>query len=182
VLLTVELLILGSVVASNNLAVAMALGALGQGRRRWRVVGVFGGFEFFMPLIGLLVGREVAAMIDSHVAWLAPMMLLVLGTATIATAVRDHGDDLKLARRITTWWGLILLAAALSVDNVIVGFSLGLLHAPPLLVAGTIGVFSVAFTWLGIHLGNASRRHWERWARLAAGAMLLVLATLVALV
>ena len=46
---------LGAAIAANNLVVALALGALGQAPRRWRIAGVFGVFEFAVPLIGLLI-------------------------------------------------------------------------------------------------------------------------------
>jgi putative Mn2+ efflux pump MntP len=71
---------------------------------------------------------------------------------------------------------LVALAVGLSVDNLAVGFSLGLGEVPPVLLATTIAAFSMAFTWVGLGLGNEMRRHWERRAEIAAGALLVALA------
>ncbi|MFO8237169.1 MAG: manganese efflux pump, partial [Prochlorococcaceae cyanobacterium] len=137
----IDLLILGIVIGANNLAVALALGAMGQVERRWRVLVVFGVFEFTMPLLGI-----------------------GLGLLTVVAGVRNRRQDEKLARSATSWRGLTVLAFGLSLDNVVVGFSLGLGGSNPLAVATTIAWFSVLFTWIGMGLGRTSRRHWERVA------------------
>ena len=46
------LIVLGVVIGANNLSAALALGALGHGHHRSRIVGVFAVFEFTVPLVG----------------------------------------------------------------------------------------------------------------------------------
>lgn len=171
--MVLSLLILGIVIGSNNLAAALALGAVGAWDRRYRIALVFGVFEFFIPLVGIWLGSSVAAMIESQIVWLAPGLLIALGLWTIAAGARYHPDDRRILLRLTTWKGLILLAAGLSADNLVVGFSLGLGRVNPLLVAGTIAVFSISFTLIGIRLGSVARRHWERPVRITAGLLLI---------
>jgi putative Mn2+ efflux pump MntP len=95
-------------------------------------------------------------------ALIGPSQLPALGIWTIVSALRDKLDEGRLARRATSWTGLVLLAGSLSIDNLVVGFSLGLGGFDPLMLATTIAVFSMAFTWIGLHLGSAGRRHWKR--------------------
>lgn len=171
-----RLLILGIAIGSNNLAASLALGALGQKERIRCVVVVFGCFEFAVPLAGLWLGQQSGQWIEGHVHWMAPVMLATLGVWTLWAAWRSKSADKSFARRVTTWGGLFVLAAGLSVDNLVVGFSLGLRESSPLLLAGTIAAFSMGFAWLGMHLGSQARRHWERYAEFGAAALLFGLA------
>lgn len=172
----VELLILGVVIGANNFAAALALGALGQAARRWRVVAVFGAFEFTIPLLGMWLGQRASGWLAGQFGWLSWALLAMLGGWAVREGLRHRADDERLARRVTTWRGLGGLAAGLSVDNLIIGFGLGLTRLSPLSVATTIAVFSMGFSWLGMRLGCQARRHWEKWAKVGSGALLLALA------
>ena len=174
-----ELLLLGVAVGANNLAVALALGALGRTFRRGRVMLVFGVFEFTLPLVGMWMGRGLAARLGLASSLPAAVLLVGLGLLALGSAFRSSAQGDKLARRVKSWGGLALLAAGLGLDNVLVGLGLGLGEVEPLLVAGTIASFSVAFTWLGMTLGRASRRQWETAAAVGAGLLLVVLGVLV---
>lgn len=174
------LIVLGIVIGANNLSAALALGALGHGRHRWRIVAVFAAFEFTVPLLGALVGQAVATTIADRVPWLGAVLLVGLGVLVLASVLRRGNPDGRLVHLATSWRGLIVLAAGLSVDNLVVGFSLGLESVPPLALAGTIVVFSSVFTFLGVTVGNDLRRHWERRTEIIAGLLLIALGIAVA--
>lgn len=169
----VSLLVLGIIIGSNNLAAALALGAVGARERQYRVAFVFGLFEFFIPLVGIWLGSSAAMTVETHFAWLSPVLLIALGAWTVRAGIRYSPNDKRMILRLTTWHGLVLLAAGLSADNLIVGFSLGLARANPLLVAATIAIFSVIFTLSGVRLGSSARRHWERPVEITAGMLLI---------
>lgn len=132
--------------------------------------------EFVIPLVGIGLGRRASDVVAVHAGWVGTALLAGLGLWMLWSASRDPADNEVLARRATTWKGLLFVAIALSIDNLIVGFGLGLTGTRPVLVATTIAVFSMAFSWLGITLGSTARRHWERWAEAGAGVLLLGLA------
>lgn len=174
----VELLILGVAIGANNLAVALVLGALGQAKRRWRIASVFGAFEFLVPLVGLLIGRELAGAATDVGRWVGAALLVGIGVWALVAAARrgrDDGRAEKLARRVASWRGLAWLAAGLSLDNLAVGFALGLGGASPLLVAAVIAAFSVVFTLVGLRLGAAGRDRWKRPTELLAGLALVAI-------
>jgi putative Mn2+ efflux pump MntP len=100
-----DLAVLGIVIGSNNLAASLALSALGQAVRRWRIVAVFGAFEFLVPLVGVWLGRSAAGLVAERAGWFGPLLLALLGAWAVAGAVRrDWDDETALARRATTWW------------------------------------------------------------------------------
>lgn len=177
----ISLLILGVVIGSNNLATALALGALDQYPRRWRIVPVFGVFEFCIPLLGMWVGKELSDELAENGVWVAAGLLIALGLTAIYSGFRNSSKDEVFSRRLTSIPGLIVLAAGLSIDNAIVGFSLGLKDSEPFLVASTISIFAMAFTLLGLKLGKEANRKWEQYAQFGAGLLLLALAGATAL-
>lgn len=169
----VDLLILGVVIGSNNLAVALALGAMGQSARQFRVMLVFGVFEFVMPLLGIALGASTARALGLDTDIVGAVLLTALGLLVIVGGVRNRSQDEKLVKYATRWRGLVILALGLSLDNIVIGFSLGLGRTDPLAVATTIACFSVLFTWIGMRLGRESRRSWERVAKISAGGLLV---------
>lgn len=171
-----ELIVLGSIIGSNNFAAALSLGALGAREKRWRILAVFALFEFLVPLLGLWLGRQISAYAAEHAQWLGPLLLAGLGIWTLLETRRDRLGKDKLQAWLVSWWGLITLAAGLSIDNLIVGFSLGLGGVDPLALATTIAVFSVTFSLLGIEIGARVRRSFETAAEVFAGCLLLLLA------
>ncbi len=172
---TVDLIILGAIVGSNNFAVALSLGALNQASRRYRVMFVFGVFEFLLPLVGIYLGSTLAMSIGIYSSLVGAALLFGLGLLTATGGFRKGYDDELLARRLTQWKGLLVLAAGLSLDNLLVGFGLGLGEVQPLIVAGAISFFSVIYTWLGIQIGQVSRRRWEHAAKIFTGVLLMLL-------
>lgn len=175
VISAVQMLLLGVVIGANNFSAALALGALGQAKRRVRIVAVFAVFEFVVPLVGAIVGQALAVTLAAGARWISAALLLAVGAFTIAAGVRDTNKDERIATAVTSWRGLLVLAAGLSADNLAVGFSLGLGRVEPVVLAGTIVVFSTVFTWVGISLGDDMRRHWERRSELVAGGLLVCL-------
>lgn len=171
----ISLLFLGAAIGSNNLAAALSLGSLGAGHR-YRVAFVFGVFEFVIPLLGLWIGRLASQWLAVQAGWLGPVLLAVLGLWTMWLAKDPRREDHNIVRKASSWRGLVILAMGLSLDNLVIGFSLGLQQMPPLLVAAMIAGFSVAFTLLGMKLGEVAQTHWGRYAGMGSGLVLVVLA------
>ncbi|MEE4637448.1 MAG: manganese efflux pump [Wenzhouxiangella sp.] len=168
-----QLLIIGVVVAINNLVVALALGVMQQKRHRARILLVFGAFEFLVPLIGVWLGSTLAGALAEHTEWLGPVLLISLGLFTLFSARASGQDREKLAQSVTTWQGLVMLSAGLSLDNLLVGFSLGLGGTAPLLLAGTILIFSVSAAALGLQIGHRVQRHYEAIGAAVSGVLLI---------
>lgn len=171
-----KLLLIGIVIGANNLAASIALGAAGQVARWPRILIVFGLFEFCVPLIGISIGREVARRLVDFTDWLGAALLAMLGAWIIIAGLADRFDLGTLARRAMSWGGIVLLAATLSIDNVVIGFSLGLRGYSPLELALTIAACSVIFSAVGLRIGDTGRRYFETIAEVSAGILLLGLA------
>jgi manganese efflux pump family protein len=178
--MVLELVVLGAVIGANNFATSLALGAMGQAGRRWRIIGAFTLFEFFVPLLGIWLGSQVAASIEESWSFLGPALIALIGVWTLAT-VAGSGDEEKLARRVSSWGGLFLLAGTLAIDNLVISFSLGLAERSPLLIAAVIALFSASFAWVGLRVGSVARRRWHRTGSVGSGLLLIALSGAMAL-
>lgn len=175
-----ELIALGAVIGANNLAAALALGALGERRRGARIVAAFGLSSFLVPLVGLLIGQSLAADLSETGRWISAALLALLGLATLRAAGHSAREDERLLHAVTSWRGLVALSLGLSLDNLFVGFALGLEDAGTLLVAAVIAVFAIAFTMIGLRAGERGHRRRETLAEAGAGLALLAVAAAVA--
>src|SRR5919112_1154352 len=74
----ISLLILGIVLSLDNFRLAIALGAFKLSwRRALRIAVVFGLWDGFSPLVGLLIGRYFGEEIGEVADFLGPIVLLV---------------------------------------------------------------------------------------------------------
>lgn len=170
-----KLTLLALIISTNNFAVSIALGALGQGQKKLRIAGVFASFEFFIPLLGLWLGNNLATKLGSSIGWISPLLLILLGLYTMIDSWKPSSEGFRLGEKATTWKGLALLSLGLSLDNLIVGFSLGVKEYNPINLAALISFFAFIFTLVGIRIGKKSQRNWERPSRIATGALLIFL-------
>jgi len=166
------LLVAGSL-GADNFAAAVAIGLAGVDQRlRLRIAVVFGVFEAGMPVIGLVVGRDATGSLGSSAHLVGGALLLLVGLQMTASALRaSEGDRPALAGGSVS--RLVLLAAALSIDNLVIGFALGARDTPLVLSVIVIGVVSVGLSLLGLELGSRLGSHVGRRAQLL-GAGLLV--------
>lgn len=171
-----KLFLLGLIISSNNFAVSIVLGSLGQASKRFRIALVFGAFEFLIPLAGLWIGRAFSTYLSSTFNWIGPSLLVSLGLYTLFDSWKSPSQALEIGEKVTTWKGLILLSLGLSLDNLIVGFSFGLKNYQPLTLAAVISICSITFAFVGLRLGEATEKKWESPARIASGLLLIFLA------
>jgi manganese efflux pump family protein len=134
--------------------------------------------ETAMPVVGLLLGRGLGALIGGAADYAAGAALLALGGYLLAASEHEEGERLAGAIRPG---GVALLALGLSIslDELAMGFTIGLLHLS--LAAATILIGAQAFlvAQLGLRLGARLGEAAPGWAERAAGIALLGLGALV---
>ena len=150
----VALLLVGASLGLSNFAASVGIGVSGvDGRTRLRVGLVFGAFETLMPVIGLLLGRGLAAMLGRAAHWIGAGLLIATGAYTLVQAIRNAGSDAEAAPASLPVGRLLVTGLALSIDNLAVGFALGTFHIALVLAAVVIGAVSVTMSLAGLELG-----------------------------
>jgi len=146
----------------SNFAASVGIGAGGIGARtRLRVGVIFGAFETGMPLLGLLLGHGLAATLGHAAHWIGAGLLIATGIYAVIQAIRSslsqrgaaakRDPDTPAGQRAGR---LLITGAALSLDNLAVGFALGTFHVSLVAAAVVIGVVSVAMSLIGLELGH----------------------------
>lgn len=172
---TIDLILLGIVIASNNLSFALGFGALGTSQYHLRTVTIFTLVEFTVPLVGLLLGHFVSSFIDDYANIAGSLILIGLGIYIVYTNVKTDKQSTESIRYITSKRGLFVIALGLSVDNLIVGFSLGLGDVNPIALASFIAFFSMVFTFIGLKTGKYLKITFGNYVQVLAGIILIAL-------
>jgi manganese efflux pump family protein len=156
----------------DTFAVAAALGMVGvSSARRLRISLLFTAFEAGMPLIGLALGAPLGHAIGGTADYLAIGVLLAFGLYTLLAS--GENDDEKLAELVQMRGvGALLLGVSISLDELAIGFTLGLLRLPAGLVVVLIALQTFIVAQLGLRLGaRLSERTREGAERLAGVAL-----------
>jgi putative Mn2+ efflux pump MntP len=200
--------ILGIAVALAADAFAVSL-ATGITRQRvglplmFRMACVFGGFQFFMPVLGWIMGAQALSLIGGVDHWVAFGLLAFVGIKMIREGLTDRSkaegaevspypapegravapdivsDGRACAPDPASAGGLLLLGVATSLDALAVGLSLAVLRADIWFPAAVIGIVCFFFTCAGVSMGSRLRcmpgfRSLGSGANVLGGLVLLV--------
>jgi len=159
----------------DSFAVAGARGAArpaGFGQRL-RISAIFVVFEAGMPLIGLALGNGLARVIGDWAGYLA-------GAAVIATGIwmlagRDQGEAAASRLASTHGFAIVALGISISMDELAIGFTLGLARLPVVPVIVAIAVLALVASQLGLALGAVVGEHFRERAEQVAALTLILL-------
>jgi manganese efflux pump family protein len=159
----------------DSFAVAAALGAsqVTTAWQRLRISLVFVIFEGGMPLIGVALGSALARGIGHIADYLAAAAVIGVGIWMLA----DNADEEDKTRRIMTSRGLalVLLGISISLDELAIGFSIGLVQLPVSAVIAAIALQAFVAAQLGLAIGAKIAERWRERAEQAAGIALILL-------
>ena len=160
----------------DSFAVAAAIGAATatSAWQRLRISLVFVVFEGGMPLIGLGLGAALAHGIGQVADYVAAAAVIGVGGWMLFA---DDEDEEDKAARIPASHGLALigLGISISLDELAVGFSIGLSSLPVTAVIVAIALQAFIAAQLGLALGAKIAERWrERAERLAGSALILL--------
>lgn len=164
--------------ALDTFALAAALGMAGLERRdRLRVTLVFTVFEAGMPIAGLLVGRVAGSLIGQWAGYGGILFLFVAGLLLLRPGQKDDDEERRL-RLLAQARGLAMidLGLSISVDELTVGLSAGLLGLSIAVTVIWIGIQAFAAAQLGLRLGARLGEEIRERSEQAAGVALVVVA------
>lgn len=164
----------------DTFAVSAALGAAGLPKQqRLKISLLLSGFEMAMPVIGLLVGHALGHAIGTAADYVAAAALFALGGWMLVS--EDEGEAGKVSALVAnSGLALVALGISISLDELAMGFTIGLLHLSIVWAVILIGAQAFLVAQLGLRLGSrlneASRELAEKIAGLALiGLGLLIL-------
>lgn len=169
-------LALGLAMDATAVSVAKGLAAPKLAWRHYLLVAFyFGTFQALMPLIGWLVGSQIGPWVATWAHWIAFVLLTVLGGKMLWEARAQDDDDAPPKGDPFGHREMFGLAVATSIDALVAGVTLPMLHAPMVLSLVTIGVVTALLSALGLALGRRVGAVIGKRLDVAGGAFLIAL-------
>jgi putative Mn2+ efflux pump MntP len=163
--------------AVDTFVVGAALGMVGLPRRdRTRASLVMAAFEGVMPILGFLVGAVGSKFLGQFAGYAAIVFLALAGVQVLRSGAGDTDErNVRLFAR-ARGVALINLGLSVSVDELALGFSLGLLGISLPLAVVWIAVQALVVSQLGLRLGAGLGEAFRERAEQLAGMVLVVMA------
>lgn len=163
----------------DTFAISAALGLQGlPARERLKVSLLLSSFEMTMPVVGLFLGRGLGAAIGSVAEYLAAAALIGLGVYMLRADEEAEGQRVA---SLSTRSGLAMigLGISISVDELAMGFTIGLLGLSLVLAVILIGLQAFVVAQVGLRLGSRLGEAAREWAERLAGIALVGLGLLI---
>jgi len=175
----ITLILVSLSVGLDNFATSIAIGISGINKsKRIKIAAFFGFFETLMAVIGILLGKQTLSLLGNNAHIIGGVLLVLTGLYQIYSSYKEE-DEKEAIKAISGDWNLILPALALSIDNLIVGFSLGARNLNVFQATLAICAASLILSSLGLEIGNRIGKVIEEYSQIIAGTILILVGVLV---
>lgn len=168
-MLVVKMIALILSLGMDTLIVSISLGFMNR-ESKWKIALTFACAETLMPLIGLLTGK-IAGEFIGHWASLIGGLALI-GVAIWLIFFEDEDEEEKKLERPLIGWALVFTALSIALDELAVGFSIGLIGIPIVLTIVLIALQAFIFTVIGLTFGSKLKPYFGEWSERLAGIVL----------
>lgn len=160
----------------DTFAVSAALGIAGlPPRERLRVSLVMAAFEAGMPIVGLLAGHLAGALMGRLGGYAALVLIAGLGVFMLRSGSDEEERSIAFLAR-ARGIAVIGLGLSISLDELAIGFSLGLLRLPIIPAIALIAAQAFIASQVGLRLGGRVTEAARESSEKAAGVILILLA------
>lgn len=154
----------------DALVVSASLGLRNKTKNKIKIALVFASAESLMPIAGMIIGGALGQLFKGAISVIGALLLIIVAVYFLFFD-RDEGDHLVLERSLAGW-PLIAVAIGISLDELAVGFTAGLMQAPIVLTILFIAVQSFTFSMIGVIFGAKFKPYLGEWAEKASGIVL----------
>lgn len=163
----------------DTFVVSTALGLAGlKKEHHLRTSLILAAFEAAMPGVGVLLGRVVSGFAGHYATYVAGAVIGIAGLLLLKPGKKEDENSAKLVSK-AHGLAIINLGLSISIDELALGLSLGLLHVPLLLAVVLIGMQAFVASQLGLRLGQRLNEKFREHAEKAAGLLLITIALVI---
>jgi UPF0059 membrane protein vpar_1218 len=174
----IEIILISAGLAMDAFGVSIGKGLtmpVGENGRKVTLAFLFGLFQFLMPLIGWLIGRQFIDVIADWDHWIIFGLLGYLGIAMIREGLSDDDEDDD--KTFLGVWEMMMLSVATSLDAMAVGLTFAFLPINVWEASATIGIITFGISLVGIYLGKFMGRFVGKYADIIGGGVLILIGT-----
>lgn len=174
-----ELALIAISLAMDAFAVAVAKGPCLSERELTKKIGMpvlFGLFQMIMPIIGWLIGAQLAGKIDAYDHWIIFGLLAYLGLNMIRNGKKEENDeDDLIICSLLTWREVLVLALATSIDALAIGLTLAFFDINIIAATSLIGIVAFVLSLAGVYLGQQLKKIFAGEAEVVGGVVLVLI-------
>ena len=162
----------------DTFALSAALGVAGLAKSdRLRVSLLFTVFEAGMPILGILVGQAIGKVVGAWAGYGGILFLLIAGGLLLRPGKDEDAEERRLTL-LAQARGLAIvdLGLSISVDELTVGLSAGLLAIPLALAVIWIAIQAFVVAQVGLRFGHRLGEELRERSEQAAGVALIAVA------
>lgn len=162
----------------DTFALSAALGVAGLAKTdRLRVSLLLTVFEAGMPILGILVGQAIGKVVGAWAGYGGILFLLIAGGLLLRPGKNEDAEERRLTL-LTQARGLAIvdLGLSISVDELTVGLSAGLLAIPVALSVIWIAIQAFLVAQAGMRFGHRLGEELRERSEQAAGVALIAVA------
>ncbi len=170
-----QLILLSFSLSADAFAVAVGTGVSRKHillRQALAMALCFGVFQAIMPIFGYTLASIFATVISAYDHWIAFLLLGYLGGNMIYAGWKCD-DDEEETREVFSFWTLITLGIATSIDALAVGVSLVATEKSILFPAIIIGIITFLCSFIGVEFGKKFGKHIGSRAEILGGIILI---------
>ncbi|MHA6485211.1 manganese efflux pump MntP [Paenibacillus sp. strain BS8-2] len=154
----------------DALIISSSLGLRKKSGNKMQIALVFALAESLMPIAGMIIGAALGHYFDGVISAIGALMLI--GVAVYFVWFDRDEDADRASEQPLVGWALITVAIGISLDELAVGFSAGLMQLPIVFTIMMIAIQSFVFTWIGLTFGAKLKRYLGEWAEKGSGLVL----------
>ena len=149
---------------------------VGENGRKVTLAFLFGLFQFLMPLIGWLIGRQFIDVISDWDHLIIFGLLGYLGIAMIREGLSDD-DEEDDDKQFLGVWEMVMLSVATSLDAMAVGLTFAFLPINVWEASTMIGIITFGISLIGVYLGKFMGQFVGKYADIVGGGILILIGT-----
>lgn len=131
-------------------SLSLAYGTLGISKRELLKLSIIVGiYHFFMPLLGLGIGKIFLSIFPINPDLIVFIVLLFIGIQMIVESLKQEKIEKK-----TSFIELLIFGLAVSIDSFSVGIGLSSISRHYIICAIVFSICSFIFTYMGLNLGK----------------------------
>lgn len=167
----ISVIIIGVALSMDTFSLSLTIGTLNIPSKKILLTSIIVGImHFFMPLIGLLIGKQILTIFPINHNLLVAIILGIIAIMMIKDLFSESTSSYNL-----TMIGIIAFAFSVSIDSFSTGVGLKAITNNYFIAALTFALCSFSFTYTGLTIGKYSQEKIGKIANIIGIILLLVI-------
>ncbi len=151
----VEVILIGLVLSVDSFSAALAMGTRPYILKDLLKFAFSSSIaEVCFTILGALAGAKMAGLIDAYDHWVSFIILVIVALHMIYESLMDEENDQAQKKEFHSFFKILIVSFATSLDAFAVGVTLGLAQKPLMPYSISIGVFAFLSTVLGMQISK----------------------------